>query len=92
MPLEQRRRNRVFSHPVPMRYAKSESYNPDSKQAARVGANGVCPAQPGLAKADLVLDGLNPRFQAQAGNFFDFSQGGGHFKVLGIVQPLGKVF
>ena len=33
---------------------KSESYNPDSKQADCVGANTVCPAQPGLAKADLV--------------------------------------
>jgi len=36
-------------------HTKSESYNPDSKQAACVGANGVFPAQPGLAKADLVL-------------------------------------
>ena len=34
---------------------KSASYNPDSKRAAGVGANGVCPAQPGLAKADAVL-------------------------------------
>ena len=31
--------------------------NPASKQAACVGANGVCPAQSGLAKADSISQG-----------------------------------
>jgi hypothetical protein len=33
-------------------YTQSESHNPDSNQADYVGANGVCPAQPGLARSD----------------------------------------
>ena len=37
-----------------MANTKSESPIPDSKQADCVGENGVCPAQPGLAKAELV--------------------------------------
>ena len=39
---------------VLLSYTKSESYNPDSQQADCFGANGVCPAHPGLAKTDSV--------------------------------------
>jgi hypothetical protein len=45
-----------FCRAAPAVYIKSESHNPDSQQAAPVGANGVCPAQPGVAKADSVLN------------------------------------
>lgn len=33
-------------------YAKSESHNPGSEQAAWVGANATCLAQPGAVKTD----------------------------------------